>query len=95
MTLDCGVTLASYGRPGVFLRATDDPHGKVWDAPIEIVSGIMPGDTDRPDWLGTCSYTGLLPLDECTAMLTYSNFRVKDREGKERKCLMVRKIHVE
>ena len=93
LTLDCGVTLASYGRPGVFLRATDDPHGKEWDIPIEILP-FIPFDT----WTwgcDSCSYTGLLPLDERTAMLAYSDFRLKDEEGKERKCLLVRKIHVE
>jgi hypothetical protein len=93
LTLDCGVTLASYGRPGVFLRATDDPHGKEWDVPIEILP-FIPFDT----WTwgcDSCSYTGLLPLDERTAMLAYSDFRLKDEEGKERKCLLVRKIHVE
>lgn len=93
LTLDCGVTLASYGRPGVFLRATDDPHGKEWDDPIEILP-FIPLDT----WTwgcDSCSYTGLLPLDERTAMLAYSDFRLKDEEGKERKCLLVRKIHVE
>ena len=38
-TLRCGVTLASYGRPGLYLRATDDPTGMSWDDPIEIVPG--------------------------------------------------------
>jgi len=34
-------------------------------------------------------------LDERTAMLAYSDFSVKDENGIERKCLIVRKIHVE
>lgn len=93
LTLDCGVTLASYGRPGVFLRATSDPHGKEWDAPIELLPFIP---LESWTWgCDSCSYTGLLPLDERTAMLTYSDFRVMDENGKKRKCLMVRKIHVE
>ena len=37
--LKCGVTLASYGRPGLYLRATDDPSGMKWDDPLEIVPG--------------------------------------------------------
>lgn len=93
LTLDCGVTLASYGRPGVFVRATDDPHGKEWDTPIEILPYI-----DRTRWTwgcDSCSYTGLVALDERTAMLAYSDFSVSDEEGKKRKCLMVRKIHAE
>ena len=93
LKLDCGVTLASYGRPGVFLRATDDPHGKEWDAPVEILPFIP---FESWTWgLDSCSYTGLLSLDERTALLVYSDFGVKDDEGTERKCLLVRKIHVE
>lgn len=99
LTLDCGVTLASYGRPGVRLRATADPHGKEWDTPIELIPYSTPGYfPDGPDWVWrskTCSYTGLIPFDERTAMLAYSDFSVKDENGIERKCLIVRKIHVE
>lgn len=92
LTLDCGVTLASYGRPGVFLRATSDSHGKEWDAPIELLPFIP---LESWTWgCDSCSYTSLLPLDEHTAMLAYSDFRVKDEEGKKRKCLIVHKIHV-
>lgn len=94
LTLDCGVTLASYGRSGVFLRATDDPHGKDWDAPIETLP-FIPFDGTWTWGCDSCSYTSLIPLDERTAMLVYSDFRLKDEEGKERKCLLVRKIHVE
>lgn len=92
LTLDCGVTLASYGRPGVFVRATNDPHGKDWDDPLEILPYM-----DKSHWrwgYDSCSYTALLALDERTALLAYSDFRIEDKEGKKRKCLMTRKIHV-
>ena len=93
LTLNCGVTLASYGRPGVFLRATDDPHGRRWDQPLEILPY-----TPVESWVwgsDSCSYTGLLSIDSHTAILAYSDFRVKDTEGVNRKCLLVRKIHVQ
>ena len=87
------MTLASYGRPGVFLRATDDPGCKEWDAPIELIP-FTP--VELWQWgCDSCSYTGLLALDERTALMAYSDFRLKDGEGKERKCLLVRKVHVE
>lgn len=37
LTLENGVTLAAYGRPGLFLRATADPSGRVWEERIPIV----------------------------------------------------------
>ena len=92
LALDCGVTLASYGRPGVFVRATDDPCGKEWDDPIEILPFI-----DKKVWnwgCDSCSYTGLVALDERTALLAYSDFSITDENGTKRKCLMSRKIHV-
>lgn len=93
LVLDCGVTLASYGRPGVFVRATDDPHGKEWDNPIEILPYI-----DKKLWkwgCDSCSYTALLALDERTALLAYSDFSIEDENGKKRKTLLTRKIHIE
>ncbi len=45
--LKCGITLASYGRPGLYLRATDDPSGLRWDDPVEIVPGEITPDRIR------------------------------------------------
>lgn len=92
LRLDSGVTLASYPRPGVFVRATNDPHGKEWDDPIAILPYV-----DKKTWFwgyDTCSYASLVALDERTALLVYSDFSIPDEEGKKRKCIMTRKIHV-
>jgi hypothetical protein len=94
VTLKCGVTLATFGRPGIVLRATDDPSGKTWEDPIYLVK-----PKDRP-WKtmedqATCGYTNLIALDEKTAGLVYSDFTVKDADGVPRKTMMFRTITVE
>lgn len=93
LTLKCGVTLASYGRPGVRLRATDDPSCMRWEDPIELVQS-----TGKPGSMydqGTCAYTSMIALDDHTAALAYSNFRVTDDQGVPHKTLLFRTITVE
>jgi len=86
LTMPCGITLASYGRPGVFLRSTSDKAGLAWDTPIDCE--VIPG-------LQTCAYTGLLPLDDTTALMTYSHFAWPNADGVPVKTILVRKIHIE
>ena len=93
MHLDCGVTIATYGRPGMFIRATDDPSGQIWDDPIEVMPWKDP--KTNKDWEDSCYYTRLLPVDDRTIMMAYSDFRVKDENGVDRKCILVRTIHVD
>lgn len=64
--LDCGVTIASYGRPGLFVRATEDPSGLAWDEPYE----LMPYDAPHT----SCYYTDLIAIDERTALMFYSDW---------------------
>ena len=71
VTLDCGVTLASYGRDGLFLRATCDPSGLVWEDHIEISLSENP---QNPASTKSCYYTYILPLSETSALLVYSDF---------------------
>ena len=66
ISLGCGVTLASYGRPGMFLRSTSDPSGLTWKDSIEIeMSGKLKEGTNR--W-NSCYYTYFLPLDDHTVL---------------------------
>ncbi|MBR7097992.1 MAG: exo-alpha-sialidase, partial [Clostridia bacterium] len=67
MALDCGVSLASYGRDGLFVRATADPSGSEWQEHIEIPFGEF-------GRVKSCYYTYMLPLDETSALLVYSDF---------------------
>ena len=88
VALDCGVSLASYGRPGLFLRATSDPAGLEWEAPIEIP--LSDGEEQR-----SCYYTQLLPIDAHTALFFYSDFHHPLPEGSgEGKAILMRKITV-
>ena len=95
-TLGCGVTLATYGRPGLFLRATADPACLKWEDRIELIhSNCQP---DPPSCVlnrATCSYTDMIPLDDYTVGLAYSDFTVKDENGVPRKTMMFRTITVE
>jgi hypothetical protein len=87
ITLKNGVTLVTYGRPGVFVRATDDPAGRTWESRITIVE---PGQVSKD----SCSYSDFLALDDHTALLVYSDFNYADGQGQLRKTILVRTIAV-
>ena len=86
LTLDCGVTLATYGRLGLFLRATGDASGVSWEQPIELEL------SEGPEFR-SCYYTHMIPLDKNTALLAYSDFHHPQPNGQgEGKAIMVRTI---
>lgn len=89
-TLGCGVTLSSYGRPGFYVRATADPACLQWEDPIALITA--PAEDPLPY---TCSYSDLMPMDDHTAGLIYTDFKVKDENGVERKTILFRTITVE
>ena len=93
LALKCGVTLASYGRPGVFLRATDDESCTNWQDAIEILKDT--GENLKDNLPDTCGYTALLEIDDNTALMVYTDFTKKDKDGINRKCVMSRIIHIE
>ena len=88
ITLNNGVTLTTYGRPGIYLRATADLSGIEWEDRYEIMAPDASGLTN------TCAYTDLIALDDNTAYLIYSDFYYPDDEGKKRKTILGRKITV-
>ena len=93
LTLKCGVTLTTYGRPGLFLRVTSDPACMQWEDRIELIhSDRIPNQPSSVVNMATCSYTDLIPLDDHTAGLAYSDFTVKDENGTPRKTMMFRTI---
>ena len=87
LTLGNGVTLASYGRPGLYVRATADPSGLAWEQRVMVVEPVE----KRGD---TCSYSALLALDERTALLAYSDFNYPDAQGQKCKSILVRTVTV-
>jgi hypothetical protein len=93
LTLDNGVTLATYGAsggPGYFVvRATCDPSGLVWGNPIRTpVSPPEPGAWD------TCGHTEMVALDDHRAVMVYSDFNFPDASNIKRKTILVREIKV-
>jgi hypothetical protein len=82
-----GVTLAAYGRPGLYLRATTDPAGLRWAPRITVVP---PGDLHTE----TCSYASLLPLGDDRALLAYSDFNLRHADGQRCKGIRVREVRV-
>ncbi len=87
--LDCGVTLAAYGRPVLKLRATSDPCGMRWEDPTELPLSA-PDGTDK--WSKSCFYTGFLALNEREALLVYSDFQYPNADGIGVKTILVRRI---
>ena len=85
MTLRCGVTLASYGRPRMYLRASDNPSGMNWGEPMDL--GIEDNDS--------CFYTALYPIDDQTALLGYAHFRYPAPDGSPVKTILVRTVAVD
>ena len=91
LSLPSGVTLASYGRPSLRIRATSDPSGKEWDAPIHIALSGEPCDNFQSL---SCFYTGLLAISDTEALLIYSDFKYPNAEGIPVKTILSRRIKV-
>jgi len=83
-----GVTLASYGRPGLFLRASSDARGLDWDDRIELI----PPDYYQTD---TCSYSEMVPVGNNEAYIVYSDFAYPNQDGVRVKTILGRKIKAE
>ncbi|MDD5708024.1 MAG: sialidase family protein, partial [Kiritimatiellae bacterium] len=91
MTLKDGTTLASYGQsggPGYFVvRATRDRAGLTWGEPTKITYSPRGGDA----W-DSCGHTEMVPLDDHTALIVYSDFNTPNDKGVKRKTILVRRI---
>lgn len=91
LTLNNGVTLASYGQSGgpsyIAVRATTDPAGLDWQPPVHAqFSPPAPGG-----W-NSCGHTEMVALDRDRALIVYSDFNYRDAEGRPRKTILVREI---
>lgn len=97
------VRLAIYGRPGIYVRATDDPAGIKWDAPVEVMtnedrSGLMNEPPVRPNfhqWAGSCCNCAIVALDDTHAMIGYSDFYHLCEDGVRRKSIKTRIVTIE
>lgn len=91
LTLDNGVTLASYGQSGgpgyIAVRATTDPAGLDWQPPVHAhFSPPAPGG-----W-NSCGHTEMVVLGPDRALMIYADFNYRDAEGRPRKTILVCEI---
>ncbi len=90
LTLDCGVTVTSYGRPNLRLRTSTDPKCEEWSEPTKIfVSDDEPNYRNR-----SCFYTSLLPVDDHTCLLMYMDFLYPNKNGVRVRSAIVRTLTV-
>ena len=87
VTLDCGVSIATYGRPYMRIRATSDPTGKTWQKAQTF--DMYSGENNA-----SCYYTDLLALDETHALWIYSDFKYPNADGVPVKSIITRVITV-
>jgi ABC-type amino acid transport substrate-binding protein len=101
--LDCGATLITYGRPGIFVRGT---FGKAneWTNRLDIVEPIDRSglanevkekkDQGYHDWDGLCGNSDIIAVDDNTALVFYTDFYYPDEKGVKRKTVLAREVKV-
>jgi hypothetical protein len=83
LSLPCGVTLASYGRPTMRFAASADPAAETWTKfDIRLTAG--PGTS--------CYYTDLLPLDGTSALFIYTDTMYPNADGVPVRSVLVRTV---
>ncbi len=95
LQLDCGVTIASYGRPCLYLRGTTDPTGLTWADHVEIplCSSDLPIDGTKY-MQKSCFYTGMAALDENSFLLSFTDFQYPNKDGVPVHTVLTRRVHV-
>lgn len=91
LPLKCGVTLASYGRPVLKVRATADPAGMVWEEPVQIPIHGMHKENHMER---SCFYTQMLAVGDDRALLVYTDFQYPNADGDPAKAVCVRELRV-
>ena len=79
-----------------------DKSGKEWSEPYEIMtaedrSSLHNLKIETPnfhEWVGSCNNPELLPLDDRSALIFYTDFYYPDKDGVKRKTVLCRKITV-
>ena len=90
VTLDCGVTVASYGRPDLRVRVTSDASGQKWEDAVILPMSSKNADTTKVG----CFNTDLLVLSENSVMLAYTDFKYPNKKGEPVKTVLTRIITV-
>ena len=87
--LDCGVMALSYGRPGIWLSFSLNGTGREWTEPFRILEG-----DNRKKMEITDGYTTMLPIGPNQLLMAYTDFDYKDKQGNQRKAILVRKLEI-
>ena len=89
--LPCGVTLASYGRPVLKVRATADPAGVTWEEPIQL---FLHGMHKENYMERSCFYTQMVAVGDDRALVVYVDSQYPNADGEPAKTVCVREICV-
>ena len=92
LRLENGMTIASYGRPTLYVRATNDPTGQEWADHVEIP---LCNDMALSKYMQKgCFYTGLLALDEDSFLICFTDFNYPNKDGVPVHTVLTRRVHV-
>lgn len=97
-----GITLVCYARPGMFIRAALNDAGTKWSEPFEVMTptdrsklaNIVKTPPTFHDWDGSCNNPEIVPVDDGSVLIFYSDFYYPDENGIKRKTILCRKITV-
>lgn len=92
--LEDGTILLSSGRPGVYLRISEDTFATKWSDAVSVVS-VPKQDIYAKYYEYSCSNTGLAVTGPNTAIIAYSDFTLNAPNGKRAKSILVRNITIE
>ncbi len=88
-----GTILLASGRPGVYLRVSEDTLGKEFSDIVPVVE-VPKEDMYAKYYEYSCCNTGLAITGPDTAVIAYSDFTKYAPDGKRAKSIMIRKITV-
>lgn len=85
ISLNNGVHIAGYGRPGLYIKGL---YNNIWE---EDKTTIVPPLDSQQD---TCSYCGMVPINDDTFLLAYSDFNHINEDRNSCKAIKVKRIKV-
>ncbi len=91
LSLPCGVTLATFGRPKMRFTAADDPAAMDWAVPQTFPLSAPAG---MNAFQVSCFYTDLFPVSDDTALFAYTDFMYPNEYGAPAKTVLVRTVTV-
>ncbi len=92
--LEDGTILLASGRPGVYLRISQDASAMEWSEAVPVIE-VPKEDFYAKYYEYSCCNTGLAVTGPNTAIIAYSDFTLNAPDGKRAKSILVRKITVE